>query len=1209
VRERVTRYTPANPAAQPANEAGMDAETMRRRLGVFSSHPAYERRRVLVWFGVACAPAALAVIVVGMLLLAVGVSSTIELLLRNGNLVILYGLGSFGFALAFGMTAALVTRASRCSMLVEDTDAPGSLLQVRAGFVGVWVVFLLLGALAWIGPLLASAAPRVKSFLALLSIVPLALVVAVIFLLPTSRDNGATQPRGKRWPWWILFGLLLLMYGAVWIQSIGLWFARIRLVDEVVRLVAGVSPDLARTLDPEHLASIAWIVVALATMVLAPVGAALVVGFSLVRSAVREAESSSSAPQSILRNRMEPLLGEEVPEQTVQARRLGLDTRAALEGGVPRSDSADHQVRLAPAQAAPPPIDLCAEIKAVAEAQVVGRWDPARAAPREVSPLDGTDDALDRFFCGFQPSADQVQAFRSIHTAFDRSAGTDDPPWSRQTCDCLLTGDSGTGRSSVLAAAIVRGVVVRGHTALLLVPNELKADATVRRLKQAATACGVGSFLQISRCDDLSAREWSSTVDGGAAPRQTPDVLVATASEFEEAFFAKSSNYDRLRALLTRLQLAGVDDFDRFSGIERMHLPFLLQKLRIVLASEGLHCQTIVVARTMSASAEALVCQRLLWGAGEHAQLRLKPFERRPDESEPLHFDLQAKQPGISAVWDVVETMVRKAVGHGCPALVYAPTLSQTEATSIGSQLSGGAGCVVKVVIDLDQLEAGDAKRWRGVFHAACDGKSAAVAIRGRATGEDVLVFSVRPASAKTLELPVHDVLPLMPSGRDSGLLASHWRSLVRFLKRGVPIHRAVWMPLGLGSLRDYPDSSELARGFRRENAERALRLDESPTFNAKVWPWSALQPSYTVSPAAGSAWSPAAAPVDITKLPDAYREIARVSGDGSIEILDVRPADSASGSDGSGSLVHLRPEAALEIPVDFAFGNALRFQHGKSVYYPVSSERAMAQGAKRMDAGMWLERETAQASQPNWRIRGLGGNTPLACNARAAGALQGALCLFEVVEAQSKKRARLNAKLALGGLFNAELRTNPVKVDIDYECTAFVIGFDWGYSPNQQVEAAERVRAVIETPLHDTAWNPELGALVTAVIRRHVPGLEDFVRCVGVDVEGVEPASRCSFVLCIEPLATSGTAQSLLERALQDSALAISIRRTMQALVDETGEGARETSARLFLAAGSAFHARVNRGGAIELDLERVARLRRFCQSLVPSVCLGSSS
>ena len=100
-----------------------------------------------------------------------------------------------GFALAFGMSAALVTRASRCSMLVEDTDAPGSKLQARVGFVGVWVIFLLLGALAWIGPLLASAAPRVKSFLALLSIVPLALVIAVIFWFATREDPHVTDRR------------------------------------------------------------------------------------------------------------------------------------------------------------------------------------------------------------------------------------------------------------------------------------------------------------------------------------------------------------------------------------------------------------------------------------------------------------------------------------------------------------------------------------------------------------------------------------------------------------------------------------------------------------------------------------------------------------------------------------------------------------------------------------------------------------------------------------------------------------------------------------------------------------------------------------------------------------------------------------------------------------------------------------------------------
>ena len=120
---------------------------MVQSLGVLSSHPSFERRRVLIWFMVACTPAAIAALFVGILILAVGVASTVGLLLRHGHLVILYGLGSVGFALAFGLTAALATRASRCSMLVEDTDAPGARLPSHLGFAGIWLLFVALGAI------------------------------------------------------------------------------------------------------------------------------------------------------------------------------------------------------------------------------------------------------------------------------------------------------------------------------------------------------------------------------------------------------------------------------------------------------------------------------------------------------------------------------------------------------------------------------------------------------------------------------------------------------------------------------------------------------------------------------------------------------------------------------------------------------------------------------------------------------------------------------------------------------------------------------------------------------------------------------------------------------------------------------------------------------------------------------------------------------
>jgi len=747
--------------------------------------------------------------------------------------------------------------------------------------------------------------------------------------------------------------------------------------------------------------------------------------------------------------------------------------------------------------------------------------------------------------------------------------------------------------------------VVRGHSALIIVPNGLKARATKRRLEYAAAASGVSTFLQIGLCDAESARAWSDPRAGEQSrPMQIPDVLVATVSEFEEAFFAKSSNYQQLRALLLRLQFIGVDDFDRFVGIERVHLPLVLQKIRLTLASEGLHTQTVVVARTMAPSAVELVQQLLLWGKGSHVHLTLCPFTRAHDEPEPWCVDLQAKRPGTDAVWEVLTRMVERAAQLGCPALIYAPTISQSEATELESRFANSPSRLIKVVIDLDQLDSSDDSRWRGVFHAASDGQSAAVAIRGRARGADVGVFSVRPATARLLEKPVEEMLPLLPAGRDSGLLAVHWRSVVRFLKTGAPVHSAFWARLGLRSLSEYPPMGRLGRGFHRTNQDRALRLDEPASAGlarpSKIWPWVTLLPTVEVV-AKGereSAWVPPAAPVDVNELPAGNWVVARVTDHGGLEVMDKESSGANRTTGRFGSLVRWNIDGEDACPMDLAYGNAIRFERAGEIYYPTAIERDSDSSPFSLTATNWNENNATQACQPLWVLTAMCSDEQPRLTYKEIGGLRSMICLFELLEANSSRRARLRASLDMQGLFDSKLEANRLRLQLEYECAGFVLGFGWDHAESEEHWAAEHIWASLQDPARRLAWNPELGALLTAAIRKHVPGLEDFVRCIGVDCEGSRPGSICSFVLCVEPAATAGTAQSLLERALRDPAMAAAVAATMKEALLESSEPGPASGGHLYLKAGSAFHGEVG-AGMLAVDEPRIARLRSFVDAL----------
>jgi hypothetical protein len=1166
----------------PSAERG--ALRMIQVLGWRSSHPRFERRRLLLWFSVACAPIALAVAVFLLIVAVVGAARATTMLLGNANIVILYGLGTMGFALALGLTAALSIRASRCKMLVDDEKAPGHASQL--GFLGILLAFLAAGAISWIAPIAFSAAPRMRVFLAFLSIVPLAFVVGVIFWLPTQPTNGRRASRAGKW-WILLPALGLLLYGATWLQSVAVWLSRSPLVDQLVRIVAEFSPRMAQTLDPERIATVGWIVIGLSTIVLAPLLAMVVVAVALLRDARDEAAEPDSRAQSLRSEQTELLLGEKPLTRSSPA-----PTTLGLPGAQPGAESSISMRGENPLVVPSEVAEALGRLKsAVSELIVADSWSPQQVALKDSAELEGGNDPLDRFFAGIRPSVDQAAAFRAIQTAYDDTCSSELPIGQRPSCDALVLGPSGSGRSSVLAAAVVRGVVVRGHTALIIVPNELKAMAMARRVRAAAVACGVGHFIEV--------RHMQAGCDPRASGGAEPDVLISTLADLESYFFGTSAGFDELRARLLRLQFVAVDDLDRIDGPARLHLPFFLQRLRILLASEGLACQTVVATRSLGPASAELLGERLLWGSGVARHLWLKHFKRPAGSSEPIHVPLRARGPGTQQIWQVLDKLAEAAVQLRMDAFLFVPGIPTAEATRMEDRYRRDGERAVRVVTDLDDLEGEDAARWRGVFYAASDGVSANLALRARATASEVVLVSVRPAANETLEDPSNAVLPLVLSNQGDSMLSQHWTSLARFLRPRMPVPLEFWARLGLRAPDQFNGLSSLAGVSMTRDRLRSLRVDvvrgDSSVSSEARWNWVALVPGEVATNSNGDAQPPAAVPVAIDGLPDARLTVSRTDRGDELEI--VRRAEVVESQSRVMKIEWVNEQGERLGESDVSVGNSFHLAVSGQRYYPLSLSKSSSTSTVQIRAAAWDEKRRGQAAYPLWRITELSLPQRANLGSRATGPLQSMISCFDVFGEQGDRFAECQVRLQLAGLYGPAGDVQALSVDFAYACSVSILVLGEGGSDEGESLLSALNEATSAFKINDARWNTELSAAFTAALRKHIPMLEDFVRCPCFQLPNADGAGERFAILLIEPVRTAGTAAGLISRLLREESVVGDFAASLSAFLDESGSGPSRAEL-LFSRAGSAFHAQT-KAGLLVTNADSLARARASAMAL----------
>lgn len=1237
---------------------------MVRLLGFFSSHPRYGLPRVLLWFSIAAIPVLGWCVLIATILVRT-TDDRMRFIEDHGRALILYGLIAVGFCVGLGLTIGIAVRAARSKVLVADFGAPSF------GILGGIALLLVIGSLPSVIPSVFKLPVPVRAMLAMMGLLPLMLIVCIVSLAPAEdRARGPTSHRFKFWT--IVLPAIILALMALWrVWVISDRIAAWPLVEDLLRRFTSAAPSwtgefaIEGDVDGRHRA---WLVTAMAAVVLTPVFAISILVVSwlwdIAASILKRLRKPKRLPadQRVVGRK---LLGESETKAIVGNRRLGFSRPVGGDGDGVHGGQTDAAPAPKAAGGDSPP-EWIGTLKDIVDPHgECGDWQATRFGPGETSPTFAGPESFSEFFAGIAPSADQVSAFRRVHDRCVQSLGAnrDGPGRLQPSSDVLIEGPAGSGRTATAAALIVNSIVMRGHTVLVLVPDRGKVGSTIRRIRRSAEGCGVGWFLNIGDLTREGSEPWTSPGKGTSpeptkpsssrsadglpasmslddqrrrnednrrlaalersrvAPDSTPDVLVGTMSEFEQLFFSGSTDYSRLRAVLCRIGLVVVEDLDLLDIRHRIHLPSMLNKVRLVLASEGLQAQTVVVAPQLHDVCRAFVSGRLLAGKERIEPCRLRPFRLPEETQEPWQLTLRPRERGPRQVLALVEQCAKVRAQSGADVWVYAPRMPEEERRELAASIDSAGSGSVKVVADLDELDDSESGNLGAVFHAATDCHGASLAIRSRAC-QEIVVVTILPAGMPTLEEEPVKSLLVLPHRASKALFASHFRSAARFLRRLRPIHRDFWSGLGLepaGELR-VGQGSDHALPLASIDDDRSVQLDPPDLLVVQAgrrgaWPWATL----SMDGAAGSDGSdaaPAPAPVDIDGLLESSRSIEVLPG-----VYKFSPIDRRCGQDGLTGVSERRHaewvsdadghSIALD---DLAYRSRFVLERGSSQFIPLAMLENAGQDRGKIDirGRLWMERvsDAGQASLGVMDVSDLcipDGFVPQ-CSLQSAmpqvrlvdmrldsqrmGRDRDAAYSREKVLDPTLQRQFATFRIAAIADESGGLRGLRPPISIRYEAHTFFVLFGF---PQDELEP-DRLKPLLCGQWRGRELEPVLGLACAFAFRRLAPGLDRMARFVGFRVPGT--GAECRFgLMVVEPATTRRSAQQLVDWVVGDPGLLgefLSL--ASRALDDAANLGSGSLLSRGYMAIG----ARTNTE-RIELDPHRMTELARFLATMLP--------
>ena len=585
-------------------------ERVLRELGAGSSHPHFAPTR-LAWARVLTrAPIVLAVIVLAAYIvgpiLAKGLSNFSladipGLVLRLLNAIASapsYLLIALAAAVSAALTAALTIRAS---LVPEHAEDPGS---SSGSAVGLAVLCLLACGLClaagW-----AVSTPHIdillRSILTAMLLLPAFALMAYLDLCASADANDTVGKVAGALRWTVIsaIGLTAMLMASPIASSFASFIVEQSLaVSQALGLVAltNILQSVVAQKIEYFFAQVisTCLSIAIALYVSARAG-------SMARRISREAERTSAALLKQMLEREED--GEEERPSGCLGRLLGV--LLFWRKRKMRTTDADPT---APITA--PTEDWIGKLVTAAKRsgiELKHSWkegEPLSARDSRLSPPIESHD-LNWLFNGRPPSTDQralLEAFQyrwseHLRAIQDARYGGD----RESHADLLVEAERGSEAQDAVAACAVFAVVARGQRVLVLVADDFARTAKVASLKERLARFGLDGMFTASELTRDSAATWCPPAGepGLRDVGSPPDFCVATLSDYEQVFYSGAYSPDVVTALLQSLEVVFVDDLDELTNAEfvRVHLPFVIDKHRLLLRNDNRAMQLVITTR------------------------------------------------------------------------------------------------------------------------------------------------------------------------------------------------------------------------------------------------------------------------------------------------------------------------------------------------------------------------------------------------------------------------------------------------------------------------------------------------------------------------------------------------------------------------------------------------------------------------------------
>lgn len=428
-----------------------------------------------------------------------------------------------------------------------------------------------------------------------------------------------------------------------------------------------------------------------------------------------------------------------------------------------------------------------------------------------------------RYFDGREPTQDQDRVMRDFMTLAQASVGPVRNGDASCGFDMLMEGPSGSGRSTTLDALALVSVLELGQRTAIMVPDESRVSLSLRRLEEKIERLGLRPFI-------VPGRLHPSWIQSDEHP--APDIVVTTAENWEAQLPGLMApgpeERRRVRRAMCLYSTVLVDDWADHPMPVRLHLPFIIDKHRLLLESALMPSARVFTFARLSETGRGLVIDRLFGHSGMTDPARQAARLRYRKSLKAWSLDIESDAPAqtIDRIAEFIST-------NAGPAVLLRTGIDEHEAARQTEEYrTRFAGDRITVCYCHDQID-GIVGELSSIVMKAAEGPDAVFAMRSRRAEEYLVIVRVRGKA----EIPsLTESTPLIIDRSGRGMAEAHLNNILRYIEPRVPILQRAWGQLGISP---NPAASSVPKADRKEAGRLILdRPDDVPEIARRVRPY-----------------------------------------------------------------------------------------------------------------------------------------------------------------------------------------------------------------------------------------------------------------------------------------------------------------------------------------------------------------------------------